>query len=260
MCLIYIYIYYNNDGEGVRLIAVLIIIIILIAVWFFAMGMPAWLGIIFAIVIVFSIPFFISKKENDEKKKKKEEADAIKSTDEYQICVSKYDELLKKYKESKYYFNDMDGTNYAIFDNNIHIISALNDEYFVNIVKNHSSDLNERIYDIDKIRYYNLEGSVYQQQNISGGGGGGSSVKGAVVGGLIAGDAGAIIGSRKKTDDIKTTYEEKDDRHVTVIFTDDSELRLPYKFYDRLLDYIPEKDYENYLAAKREKGRKSDAE
>ena len=109
---------------------------ILIAAWFFAMGMPVWLAIIFAIVIVFSIPFFISKKENDEKKKKKEEADAIKSTDEYQICVSKYDELLKKYKESKYYFNDMDGTNYAIFDNNIHIISALNDEYFVNIVKN----------------------------------------------------------------------------------------------------------------------------
>ena len=35
---------------------------------------------------------------------------------------------------------------------------------------------------------------------------------------------------------------------------------LRYKFYDRLLDYIPEKDYENYLAAKREKGRKSNAE
>lgn len=201
-----------------------------------------------------------SRKKSEEAKKKKEDADVIKSTDEYHICVSKYDELLKKYKENKYYFNDMDGTNYAIFDNNIHIISALNDEYFVNIVKNHSSDLNERIYDIDKIRYYNLEGSVYKQQNISGGGGGGSSVKGAVVGGLIAGGAGAIIGSRKKTDDIKTIYEEKDDRHVTVIFTDDSELRLPYKFYDRLLDYIPEKDYENYLAAKREKGRKSDVE
>ena len=66
-----IYICFNNDGEGVRLIAALIIIMILIAAWFFAMGMPVWLGIIFAIVIVFSIPFFISKKENDEKKKKR---------------------------------------------------------------------------------------------------------------------------------------------------------------------------------------------
>ena len=102
--------------------------------------------------------------------------------------------------------------------------------------------------------------ALYISNRIYQGGGGGSSVKGAVVGGLIAGGAGAIIGSRKKTDDIKTIYEEKDDRHVTVIFTDDSELRLPYKFYDRLLDYIPEKDYENYLAAKREKGRKSNAE
>lgn len=59
MCLIYIYIYiyicFNNDGEGVRLIAALIIIMILIAAWFFAMGMPVWLGIIFAIVIVFSV-------------------------------------------------------------------------------------------------------------------------------------------------------------------------------------------------------------
>ena len=82
-----------------------------------------------------------SRKKSEEAKKKKEEADVIKSTDKYHICVSKYDELLKKYKENKYYFNDMDGTNYAIFDNNIHIISALNDEYFVNIVKNHSSDL-----------------------------------------------------------------------------------------------------------------------
>ena len=70
----------------------------------------------------------MSRKKSEEAKKKKEEADAIKSTDEYQICVSKYDELLKKYKESKYYFNDMYGTNYEIFYNNIHIISALNDE------------------------------------------------------------------------------------------------------------------------------------
>lgn len=220
-------------------------------------GIPVEAGIIIGIVGLIGMVAYYVIKDNNEAKRKKEEADKIKSTKEYQDSVNKYDKLMKKYKTCDYYFKDEErDIHYAIFDNKLRAISELIDDDFIDIVKYDMSDLKEHVYDIDKIRYYKLEGSVYQQQHISGGGGGGASIKGAVVGGLIAGDAGAIIGSRKKIDDIQTTYEEEDDRHVIVTFTDDDELRLPYQFYDRLLDYIPEKDYDNYIAAKKAKGRK----
>ena len=56
------------------------------------------------------------------------------------------------------------------------------------------------------------EGNLNYVTEVSGGGGGGSSVSGAIVGGILAGEAGAIIGSRKPTDPIKSTTRKIDDR------------------------------------------------
>ena len=56
------------------------------------------------------------------------------------------------------------------------------------------------------------EGDVYYTTQVRGGGGGGSSIKGAVIGGMIAGEAGAIIGSRKPTESITSTTNKIDDR------------------------------------------------
>lgn len=214
------------------------------------------------IIIVGGIIYLVIKGniENKEIENKKEEL-----REDYNKYVNKYKKLLGKYKSSEYYLEEENDlcitTHYAILNNHIHILSRLDEQFALDdFIKFNNGvipdEVQEITYDIDDIRYYKLEGSVYQQQRISGGGGGGSSIKGAVVGGLIAGNAGAIIGSRKKIDDIQTAYVEDDDRRVVITFKDDDELELPYKFYDRLLDYAPEKDYDNYIAAKKAKGRK----
>ena len=197
--------------------------------------------------------------ESTNQQAEEEKKEEIKNSSEYSKYIQKYKKLITKYKGSEYYLKakEKGGTrHYAILDNNIHIIEDLNEEELIKKVAASGMFPNEKVYNIDEIRYYTIEGSVYQQQHISGGGGGGSSIKGAVVGSLIAGDAGAVIGSRKKIDDVQTTYVEEDDRRVVITFIDDDELEVSYKFYDRLLDYIPEKDYENYIAIKKAKGKK----
>lgn len=255
-----------NSVEGVESFMGAIFMILLAMAIISAMtGIP--FGVIFIIGIVLIVIWFVyeSSKSSAEKAELEETKENIK--EDFDKYMNKYKRLLTKYKKSGYYLKSAnkygyDTKHYAIFDNNIHILDDIDDEedWFDYIASTYGEEVPEKIeeliYSVDDIRYYKLEGSVYQQQRISGGGGGGSSIKGAVVGGLVAGNAGAIIGSRKKIDDVQTTYVEEDDRRVVVMFVDDDELDLPYQFYDRLLDYAPEKDYDNYIAAKKAKGRK----
>ena len=110
--------------------------------------------------------------------------------------------------------------------------------------------VNEQIYPLSDIKYYKIKGSERKEQYVSGGG---SSIKGAVVGGIIAGDTGAIIGSRKG---IETTYKDVDDREIIVTLKDGKEVELvDLECYELLLDYIPEKEYDNYIENKKSKGK-----
>lgn len=100
---------------------------------------------------------------------------------------------------------------------------------------------------IDKIQYYTKEGDVQYTSHVSGGGGGGSSLKGAVIGGVIAGDAGAIIGSRKKVNPITTETRTHDSRQTVLRYYDDfGKLEVMtfkgFSVYDFLLGTIPDKD------------------
>ena len=100
---------------------------------------------------------------------------------------------------------------------------------------------------IDKIQYYTKEGDVQYTSHVSGGGGGGSSLKGAVIGGVIAGDAGAIIGSRKKVNPIITETRTHDSRQTVLRYYDDfGKLEVMtfkgFNVYDFLLGAIPDKD------------------
>lgn len=111
--------------------------------------------------------------------------------------------------------------------------------------------VNEEIYPLDEIKYYKIKGSERREQYVTGGG---SSIKRAVVGGLIAGNAGAIIGSRKG---IETSYEDVDDREIIVTLNSGDEIELvDLQCYELLLDYIPEKEYDNYIQNKKNKGKK----
>ena len=109
-----------------------------------------------------------------------------------------------------------------------------------------------KILPISKIEYYSMRGEIYRENKISGGGGGGSSIKGAVAGGIIAGNAGAVIGSRKKVDPITSELITHDTREAFINFYNDKgdreSILLAFEGYQTLLDILPEKDY-NIVAA-----------
>lgn len=99
---------------------------------------------------------------------------------------------------------------------------------------------------IDMIQYYAKEGDVQYTTQISGGGGGGSSVSGAIVGGLVAGSAGAVIGSRQQVNPIKTTTQKHDSRKTILKYHDGDTLAVmmfdgfdAYNFFQK---NMPEKD------------------
>lgn len=98
---------------------------------------------------------------------------------------------------------------------------------------------------INSIDFYSIEGEIIHENKISGGGGGGSSIGGAVVGGLIAGDSGAIIGSRQKIDSIKSQLVVHDNRKTMFqIINEDKEKQKLYfdkNSFDSFRELIPEK-------------------
>ncbi len=125
---------------------------------------------------------------------------------------------------------------------------------------------------LTNIEYFAMSGETYATTEISGGGGtiGGTSIPGAIVGGMIAGEAGAVIGSRKKgtIDPIKSYTSVHDERECYIKFRKEDgsldevvckhnerlvESRKQFVnaaelFYDSLKKIIPEKEYTYILA------------
>ena len=97
------------------------------------------------------------------------------------------------------------------------------------------------------IVYYRCVGDEHYYTQVSGGGGGGSSLTGAVIGGALAGSAGAVIGSRKGTNPIQTTVRHINNKQTMLrVNLDGSLLTLSFaddRLYQKLLSWIPEKDF-----------------
>jgi hypothetical protein len=107
---------------------------------------------------------------------------------------------------------------------------------------------------IRDIEYFSMRGEISRETKISGGGGGGSSLGGAVTGALIAGEVGAVIGSRKKIDEIKSEVVIHDSRETFLNFFDENKNRCSL-FFDKngyliLNDLMPEKEYNIVSAIK----------
>lgn len=99
---------------------------------------------------------------------------------------------------------------------------------------------------VSQIEYFSKRGEVFRENKISGGGGGGSSIGGAVAGGLIAGEAGAVIGSRKKVNEIKSELITHDTRETFLNYFDGNErhsLFFDDNAFQRFNDLIPEKEF-----------------
>ena len=91
---------------------------------------------------------------------------------------------------------------------------------------------NPIIIDIKNIVELSQGGEVHYTTQVHGGGGGGSSLKGAIIGGVLAGEAGAIIGSRKPIDPILSTTQKIDDRATHMKVLDSSN-----KIFEKVFEY-----------------------
>ena len=93
---------------------------------------------------------------------------------------------------------------------------------------------------IEEILYFEEVGELRKYTKVSGGG---TSLKGALTGYIIAGDVGAVIGSREP---IKTEVVSEDERIVELIYKNyDGEienLEFTHDAYAILKNFIPEKE------------------
>lgn len=218
-------------------------------------GIEAWIFFVGAIVLGIVYVVLDDKKEKELKQKDIDEKEKLRP--EYEEYERKYNEVFAKY-EKKGVVDE--GLYHLLIDKNkLYLLGHKNSLDFYHIRKYSQKipqTIQEDIYDIEEVRHYQITGSQRSEQYITGGGGGGSSLKGAVIGGVIAGDAGAIIGSRKKVDEVKTTYKNVDDRAIKITFENDTTTYVSFNCYEYLLDHIPEKEYENYIENKKKNGKK----
>jgi len=204
------------------------------------------------IIIVFAILFISITKYDIKEEKRKEE---LKQTlqKKYDKLKTIYEKTKEYYKNHKTYTNDGKGNSFIIENNELCKLEELEDlDYYIKYNYSMPQSFDIKL-GLDNIKYYQLEGSKHEKQIISGGGGGGSSIGGAIAGGIIAGGIGAIIGSRKKVDEIETKYEKVDDRMTTITLKDNKQIEYGPYLYELLLDYMPEKEYDNYISNKKGK-------
>jgi len=151
------------------------------------------------------------------------------------------------------------GSNYVwIADERIHFFPSTyvsyRPAYNSDCSVNESTNIVEQIDDIGKIRLttiplcdvlsYGIEGEVFREQKITGGGGGGSSIGKAIVGGIIAGVAGAIVASRNDIDEVRSELITHDTRKLVlnIMLNDKKEnLYFDYKDHDSFKYIMPEK-------------------
>lgn len=98
----------------------------------------------------------------------------------------------------------------------------------------------------DKIKYFTKDGTVsYTNEIIDNGKN--ISISGAVIGGLVAGEAGAIIGSRKDMNKIENVTVKHDEIYTYIYFEGNNDIKLVEikgsEFYHHLLHLMPEKEY-----------------
>lgn len=158
-----------------------------------------------------------------------------------------------------------DNVFYSIiqYDTYISDIKEKLDKQKYNVVYNSKIPQINFTYDeipIKNIKYFTKEGDIQHSTVVSGGGGGGSSISGAVIGGVLAGGAGAIIGSRKKIDEIQSKIVENDIRKTILKFYRDGNIvsrEYDYQVFNVFEELIPDKEYNIVIQSEVQKNIKS---
>lgn len=155
-----------------------------------------------------------------------------------------------KLYDSKWYWTHNNSLcSVYVLDVYLDEIDNVNGIYFDEILKGSCADVVDIAIEEIKskdIKYYKKEGDIQYQTIVSGGGGGGSNIAGAVVGGVLAGEAGAVIGSRNRVEEIKSETVTHDTRQTVFKYFDNGDLKTriyPLDMFDIFEALIPDKEY-----------------
>ena len=103
---------------------------------------------------------------------------------------------------------------------------------------------------VTKIKHYKIVGQERSETKVHSTNDG-INVKGAIIGGIIAGDAGAVIGSQHNKGQIVSNTEHFDERFVELYYEDNGvtqKLKLSITAYPVLEKCMPEKEYDFVLS------------
>ena len=103
---------------------------------------------------------------------------------------------------------------------------------------------------VTKIKHYKIVGQERSETKVRSTNDG-INVKGAIIGGIIAGDAGAVIGSQHNKGQIVSNTEHFDERFVELYYEDNGvtqKLKLSITAYPVLEKCMPEKEYDFVLS------------
>jgi len=109
-----------------------------------------------------------------------------------------------------------------------------------------------RVYRIqkDEIKHYQISGQERSEVKVHSADDG-VNVKGAIIGGILAGDAGAVIGSQHNKGRIYSNTEHFDERYVELFYSQNgatSKLKLSITAYPLLEQWYPDKEYSYVLS------------
>jgi len=103
---------------------------------------------------------------------------------------------------------------------------------------------------VSKIKHYKIVGQERSETKVKSVNDG-INVKGAVIGGILAGDAGAVIGSQHNKGQIVSNTEHFDERFVELYYEENGvtqKLKLSITAYSFLEKCMPEKEYDYVLS------------
>ena len=171
----------------------------------------------------------------------KEKRETRENTEKY---IKKYD-LRNKERLVQLKVIDSSQFEYDISLKNILLTAFKEDNCLYIVSATYEDDFGKIQIPLKDIKNFNRLGDMISYTKTSGGGGGGSSIGKAIIGGVIAGEAGAIIGSRNKVKEVKTEHIVEDKRQTILEFVYNNKVQhLFFRSidYDNLLKLIPDKE------------------
>lgn len=152
-----------------------------------------------------------------------------------------------------YYKNDFymwrDGTTICIFPTEEHLTDS-HIRYRTRTqdlpARLNPNDISVLKIDIADVEYYLIAGRETSEFRIEGGGASGPNIEGAIIGGILAGEAGAIIGGMPEPKPVYSYTKYNEGRCVELVYKKNGriqKIKLSYPAFPFLEQWMPEKEY-----------------